>query len=132
MPYIAINPRKFENTSVGSGQCVALVQAASQVGVTHLWKRGVQVQGSILAVGTIIATFDEKGRYANDTNGNSHAAIYLGQTAHGIIVLDQWIETHRKPDGTVEKRRHAASQRTIAFMNKTKPVNDGRNYYVVE
>lgn len=80
MPYIAANPRKYEKTSVGSGQCVAFVQAVTQVGVTKNWKRGQQVMGATLAVGTAIATFDENGRYANDVHGRSHAAIYLGQT----------------------------------------------------
>ncbi|GAB3435515.1 BPSL0067 family protein [Massilia solisilvae] len=132
MPYVAINPRKFENTSVGSGQCVAFVQAATQVGPTRFWKRGALVRGANLAVGTVIATFDEEGHYANDTSGKSHAAIYLGQTAAGIIVLDQWMETRRAPGGVVARTAHPVSERTISFLAKTRAVNDGRNYYVVE
>jgi hypothetical protein len=42
------------------------------------------------AVGTAIATFVENGRYGNHTDGSSHAAIYIGQTADGIEVIDQW------------------------------------------
>lgn len=38
--------------------------------------------------GTAIATFDPSGKYGNHTDGRSHAAIYLGQDATGIQVLD--------------------------------------------
>lgn len=132
MPFVSTNPRKYADTSVGSGQCVAYVQAAALTGVTRNWRRGQQVRGAQLAVGTAIATFDAAGRYANDTHGKSHAAIYLGQTAAGIQVLDQWVEHKRLPDGTTEKHAHPVSERTISFMPKSRPVNDGRNYYVIE
>jgi hypothetical protein len=132
VPYIATNPRKLEKTSVGSGQCVAFVQTAASVGPTQRWTRGALVRGTVVPIGAVIATFDENGRYANDTNGASHAAIYLGQTAAGILVLDQWVESKRSADGAVEKHRHPVSERLITFLPKSRPVNDGRNYYVVE
>lgn len=76
--------------SVGNGQCVALVQATSDVGLTATWSPGQQVQGNTdIAVGTVIATFGSDGTYMN-TSGQSHAAIYLGQNATGIQVEDQW------------------------------------------
>jgi hypothetical protein len=46
-----------------------------------------------LAVGTAIATFDAGGHYPNNAHGN-HAAIYLGQDAQGIRVVDQWVDRH--------------------------------------
>jgi hypothetical protein len=78
---------------VGSGQCVALVHAVSPaLGSTARWARGEPVQGNTsLQPGTPIATFDKSGRYANATDGSSHAAIYLGQNANGVQVLDQWV-----------------------------------------
>ena len=83
--------------SVGSGQCVALVQATSDVGLTATWTPGEQVQGNTnLAAGTVIATFGADGTYTN-TVGQSHAAIYLGQDATGIFVEDQWLN---QPAGT--------------------------------
>ncbi|GAB3407112.1 BPSL0067 family protein [Massilia agilis] len=133
MSYVAINPRKFEDTSVGSGQCVAFVQAATQVGPTRNWTRGKLVMGANLPVGTAIATFDEQGRYANDTHGRSHAAIYLGQTAVGIRVLDQWSHRKKQPDGTVKVVPHMVQERTIYFQPQSlKEVDDGRKYYVIE
>ena len=77
---------------VGSGQCVALVYATTPgIGSTRCWSCGEPVQGNTrLQPGTVIATFDRCGRYANATDGSSHAAIYLGQNEHGIQVLDQW------------------------------------------
>ena len=65
--------------SVGTGQCVALAQATSDVGYTSTWSPGAQVEGETdIAVGTVIATFGSDGTYTN-TYGQSHTAIYLGQ-----------------------------------------------------
>lgn len=89
---VAAGFERFLGQSVGSGQCVALVQAADpNVGLTRTWTQGAQVMGNTeLKPGTAIATFDGSGRYANATDGSSHAAIYLGQNAQGIQVQDQW------------------------------------------
>ncbi|MDT7950387.1 MAG: BPSL0067 family protein [Acetobacteraceae bacterium] len=86
------NLGSFIGRSVGSGQCVALVKAANpSLGPASSWTAGEPVQGNrALAPGTPIATFDGDNRYANATDGSSHAAIYLGQDQHGITVLDQW------------------------------------------
>src|SRR5271166_1663911 len=71
--------------SVGTGQCVALAQATSDVGYTSAWSPGAQVEGETdIAVGTVIATFGSDGTYTN-TYGQSHTAIYLGQDSSGIF-----------------------------------------------
>ena len=129
MAYVSANPMRYAGESVGSGQCVAFVQAATQVGHTSRWRRGEQVRGANLAIGTAIATFDEQGRYINDTTGKSHAAIYLGQDPAGIQMLDQW--GSRVP-GQQELKVQPVHQRTVRFQNQSKPVNDGRNYYVID
>ena len=78
--------------SVGTGQCVALAQATSDVGYTSTWSSGAQVEGETdIAVGTVIATFGSDGTYTN-TYGQSHTAIYLGQDSSGIYVEDQWLD----------------------------------------
>lgn len=132
MPYVAANPKRFLNTSVGNGQCVAYVRAAAQLGHTSTWERGASVQGLVLPIGTAIATFDDNKRYANDRHGSSHAAIYLGQTAIGIQVLDQWYHKRKLPDGTIKDEIHVVQERTIYFQANVKPVDDGRNYYVID
>ncbi len=83
---------QYIGRSAGSGQCVALVQAVDpSVGTTRTWAPGAPVEGNTgLTPGTVIATFDGSGRYANATDGSSHAAVYLGQDEHGVRVLDQW------------------------------------------
>lgn len=118
---IASGYERFLGQSVGSGQCVALVQAADpNVGLTRTWTQGAQVMGNAeLKPGTAIATFDGSGRYANATDGSSHAAIYLGQTAQGIQVQDQWLN-------------HAASVRTIPWNNTTGASNTGSQFYVIQ
>ena len=104
--FVATDYNQYLGQAVGSGQCVALVQAADpSVGLTATWRQGDAVQGNAsLSPGTVIATFDQNGRYANATDGSSHAAIYLGQNAQGIQVEDQWAG-------------HAASIRTIYWNN---------------
>ena len=90
MPYVALDAEKLDGiASVGSGECVALVQREAGAPLTRNWSKGALVKGNTaLAVGTAIATFDASGRYASDGQGK-HAAIYLGQDASGIRVVDQ-------------------------------------------
>ena len=120
MAYIAANPSKLEGESVGNGHCVAFARQTALMPHTSTWKRGELVQGNNrIRLGSAIATLDEKNSYGNKTDGTSHVAIYLGQDALGIQVLDQWVG-------------QSVSKRTIYFKNAPRKVNDGRNYYVVE
>ena len=103
--------------SVGTGQCVALAQATSDVGYTSTWSPGAQVEGDTdIAVGTVIATFGSDGTYTN-TYGQSHTAIYLGQSDQGIYVEDQWLG-------------HAASTRVIPWTTDNS-YESGSKFYVV-
>lgn len=110
---------QYNGQAVGSGQCVALVQAAdSSVGLTRTWTQGAAVQGNTsLQPGTPIATFDANGTYGNHTDGSSHAAIYLGQDANGIQVMDQWMG-------------QPAHYRTIRWNSNT-AANSGSAFYVI-
>ena|ERR1700724_1876679 len=63
MPYIAVSPGKYTGQTVGNGQCVAFVRAASGAPPTASWSRGVLVKGSAIATGTAIATYDPNGKY---------------------------------------------------------------------
>ena len=121
MPFIVHNAPLWEGRKVGTGQCVALVQAASHVPNTASWKQGIRVLSASageIAVGTVIATMED-GHYANHSHGN-HAAIYLGHDATGIYVIDQWIG-------------HPARPRFIQDRgNQGSPSNDASKFYVVE
>ena len=119
--FVAASWSQYQGQAVGTGQCVALVQAADPaVGLTRTWVQGGQVQGDTsLAPGTAIAIFDSSGRYANATDGSSHAAIYLGQNAQGVQVMEQWLN---KP----------ASYRTISWNNPNgTPANTGSAFHVI-
>lgn len=119
--FVAAGYGRFVGRSAGSGQCVALVQATNpELGPTRGWAPGAAVQpGGALQPGTVIATFNGAGRYANATDGSSHAAIYLGQDARGIQVIDQWAG-------------RAAAPRTIPWSNPGgAPVDVAGNYRVV-
>jgi hypothetical protein len=103
--------------NVGTGQCVALAQASSDVGYTSTWSPGSQVEGNTdIAVGTVIATFGSDGTYTN-TYGQSHTAIYLGQDDSGMYVEDQWLG-------------HAASTRVIPWTTSNS-YESGSKFYVV-
>lgn len=118
---VATSWNQYAGQVVGSGECVALVQVAdSAVGLTRTWAQGSQVQGNTeLRPGTSIATFDANGRYANLRDGSSHAAIYLGQNAQGIQVMDQWYGQE-------------ASYRTIPWTNRSgKAADTGSAFRVV-
>lgn len=125
MPYIAENPERFINSSIGTGQCAVFVEAAANAPITAHWAQGEKVKGNLkLKKGTAIATF-QKGVYMNDTHhGLSHAAIYLDQDVHGISVLDQWIHAGK---------RQPVHERVIRFKNGMgTPNNDGDAFSVIE
>lgn len=68
---------------------------------------------------TIIATFDQAGRYANATDGSSHAAVFIAQTDAGLRVVDQW-------------KGSPVAERLIRFRDGHGPqADDGDAYYVV-
>ena len=125
MPYRAdnylTNPKAVLGTWVGAdpyhGECVSYVKAVvPTLPVTGKWKKGALVKGNTtLPAGTVIATFDQYGKYFG------HAAIYEGQTAKGIDVVDQWITPPPQP----------IHHRTLAFGAHGNS-NNGNNFFVVE
>jgi hypothetical protein len=123
--YVADNPRQWiGRPSVGTGKCVPLVQAAAGAPRSTEWRRGVPVHGSTtIRPGTAIATFDSDGRYTG------HNAIYLGQDANGIQVVDQW--NNRQNGRTVSQ--HQPSQRTLHLGQPWRArVDRGESYSVIE
>ena len=92
MAYVCSDPSSYlaDPHPVGTGQCVALVEAACHTGDTSRWKQGKTVKGDVtLVAGTAIATFQD-GKCQNRKNGDSHAAIYMRQDSKAIYVIDQW------------------------------------------
>jgi hypothetical protein len=119
---IAGIPKDYLGKAIGTGQCVAFVEAAAQTPNTARWTRGGLVGGdTTIPAGAAIATFDPSGMYGNHTDGRSHAAIYVSQVAgQGLLVYDQWLG-------------QPVHQRTIRFRNGTgAAVNDGNRFYVIE
>jgi len=131
MPYIYSEVDSLVTTpptpNIGSGQCVALVEkyAKAPAPANLLWRAGAAVRGNfILTKGTAIATF-VKGRYLSHAHHN-HAALYVGQDASGIWVVDQY-----QGSGGIRKR-------ILHFKGKTKsgdyidPSNNGDAFSVIE
>jgi hypothetical protein len=116
--------QQYLNKAIGTGQCVAFVEAAAKTPHTAAWKRGRLAKGdTTVPEGTAIATFDPDGTYGNHTDGRSHGAIYVSQIAgEGLLVYDQW-------------SGQPVHQRVIHFRDSTytgHAVNDGNQFYVVE
>ena len=107
-------------TVVGNGHCVAHVRQIGGLPHTSFWRRGELVRGSNCAPGTIIATFDDNGRYGNHVDGRSHCAVLLAENSDGLLVIDQWLA-------------QPVHQRTIRYRGGAgAAVNDGDRYYTVE
>jgi len=139
MAYIADKPNDWLTDppkSVGDGQCVAFVKAASGAPETKRWTKGAPVKANPgLTVGTAIATFDSDGTYGNHQDGRSHAAIYMGQDAHGLRVMDQWMTPIKDAKGKITGHKpQPVHLRTIRFWHKgaVTPNNDGNCYNVIE
>lgn len=121
MPFVASQHERWRGSVVGTGHCVPLVREAAGAPITTQWRRGDPVQGSDLAPGTAIATFDPNGRYGNHPDGRSHAAIFLAQFEDGsLTVLDQWVgqPAHER----VIKHRHGEGD----------ACNDASRFYAIE
>jgi hypothetical protein len=120
-PYVAETPRSWAGRlPSGDGQCVALVREAAGAPHTSQWRKGPVVRGSTnIAAGTAIAAFDADGCYGNHTDGTSHAALYVEQDQHGIIVVDQW-------------KGCSPAERELRFgRTDTNIANRGEFFYVV-
>ncbi|MBB5607422.1 MULTISPECIES: BPSL0067 family protein [unclassified Janthinobacterium] len=83
---------------VGTGECVALVQAYAKAPRTVYWRPGKHViDTSYIAPGTAIATFSSPAASFQPTHGN-HAALFMyagpkdpiSHQAKYIVVMDQW------------------------------------------
>ena len=117
-PYATHPPAAQRTGPDFCGQCVSYVTTVCPtIPVrTAEWVKGVPVKGNQAIVeGTAIATFDANGRY------RGHAAIYVSQDEHGILVFDQWITGAGK----------AVSSRKIRW-DGSGVSNYGAGYHVIE
>jgi hypothetical protein len=124
--YVAANPRQWiGHDSVGTGECVPLVRAATGAPRAADWQRGALVRGNAaVRPGTGIATFDDNGHYTG------HAAILLWQDEHELHVIDQW--NVRDPHGNIT-RHILPHERTLPFDDPTRTqINRGESYHVIE
>ncbi len=117
-PFTQTPPVTKQHNPDYCGQCVSYVTTVCPTlpVSTGAWKKGAQVKGAPnLAAGTAIATFDTGGKYSG------HAAIYEGQNAAGISVVDQWVTPPAK----------AIHQRVLHFGAHGNS-NNGDNFFVIE
>ncbi len=116
----------YEGTSYtnakGNAECVEFIQQTLSGPATKFWKEGDKItKGDLTPLpGTAIATFVD-GKYPQEGSTGKHAAIYVGQDANGIQVLDQW-----RSQGQVLKR-------TIKWKPTSAGAsNDGSAFSVIE
>jgi hypothetical protein len=106
----------------GNSECVEFIRQTLSAPATRFWNEGDKIKkGDLTPVpGTAIATF-VNGKYPQDGSSGMHAAIYLGQNANGVEVLDQW-----RSQGEVRKR-------TIKWKPTSGGLsNDGNAFSVIE
>lgn len=126
MPHILSAPdtyrtRTFPN-SEGHTECVEFIKQTLGAPSTPLWREGARIrrlnsgEQDPVPRGTAIATF-VSGRYPQHGNTGKHAAIYMGQNAEGIQVLDQWRALGRVLPRTIpwQPRRPGLSNDGSAF-----------------
>jgi hypothetical protein len=135
MPHVYPEVRELEGKNkLGDGNCVALVQALTNVGHTSTWRPGERVMDAITIIpGTVIATF-ENGRYPNRPTGN-HAALYLysgprdqktGQPQY-IVVMDQWTRKPRISARSIYPR----GTKLHAQGNRIDDSDNAEHFYIV-
>jgi hypothetical protein len=105
----------------GNAECVDFIKQTLGAPATIAWSEGKKVvKGGNIPAGTAIATF-VKGKYPQHGSTGMHAAIYLGQTPEGIVVLDQF-----RKQGNVQTR-------TIYWVPRSSGLsNDGNAFSVIE
>lgn len=111
-------------SKAGETECAEFVRQAAGAPQTIAWRQGVKVadaKSATIARGTVIATFDAKGRYPVDSLGK-HAAVYLSHDAFKITVLDQWNDQGEVKQRPIYFNRHKGTRRS----------NDANTFYVVE
>lgn len=118
---------------VGSGECVALVQAYAKAPQTTRWRPGLHVlDAGYITPGTAIATFSGPNAPFRSTHGN-HAALFMyagpkdpdTKQPKYIVVMDQW-----KGRGVKSRRIDSYSPETA----KAKRILDSDNaaaFYVI-
>lgn len=125
-----------EHAPYGSGECVALVQALTDVGHTSYWRPGMRVMDLVfLPPGTVIANFVFKpgGLRRFPNQHGYHASLFIGFSPRrtttgepiGIIVLDQW---HGRK---VKARSIDAYTEAEAKLLRVAPANNANEFYVV-
>lgn len=113
--------RGFANAR-GNTECVEFIKQTLDAPATTAWRQGQRIirlpphAPDPVARGTAIGTF-VNGRYPQTGNSGMHAAIYLGQDAQGIHVLDQWRAQGRVLPRTIpwQPRRPGLSNDGTAF-----------------
>ena len=99
MPHVLQRPESYSSRSFpnsqGNTEYVEFIKQTLGAPVTSVWREGAKIVKlaphalDVTPKGTAIATF-VAGKYPQHGNTGMHAAIYLGQNAQGIQVLDQW------------------------------------------
>jgi hypothetical protein len=123
----------------GSGECVALPQAVTDVGHTSKWYPGIRVLDlAYLNPGTVIANFVFQGRRGRFPNRHGyHAALFMGfgprSQANGeitcIYVMDKWTG---RDDNRVNPRTIRTYSTDQAKRMHVKPSDNANEFYVVE
>jgi hypothetical protein len=130
MSHILANARTYSGkrfpNARGHTECVEFIRQTLNAPNTSVWREGMKIlkvavdQADLILPGTAIATFVD-GSYPSHGSTGKHAAIYLGQNANGIQVMDQW------------RSQNQVRRRTIYWHPHSRGLsNDGNAFSVIE
>lgn len=139
MAYVLSKPEdevgnSYENAS-GNTECVEFAKAVIAglpAPAKDRWRAGQPLVGNegTLLIGTLIATFDEDGRYPSKSSGN-HAAFFLRKEHDMLVVVDQY-----KGSGGVKISRYKyltdEARAALVKAGKYSMTKDPATYAVVE
>jgi hypothetical protein len=125
-----------EHAPFGSGECVALPQALTDIGHTSKWRPGMRVMDlEFLPSGTVIANFKIKEGFLQrfPNQHGYHVSFFMGfsplraSTGEplGIIVMDQW-RGRRVLPRTIKSYADAEAKRM-----RISPCDNANEFYVV-
>jgi hypothetical protein len=123
--YLKAGLRSDRYIRFGDGQCVSAIRSLTNCTLsTYKWIKGYKVMYSAILPGTVIATFDSKGKYWG------HVAIYKGMVDGMIDVYDQnwW---YNDKSGRVARTQNSFGTHYITGSSGDYDPNNRYNYYIV-
>jgi hypothetical protein len=124
--YLKTNPDDDSFFYFDGGQCVDAIYCLTDLKIpVSSWIKGEKVTDTDIEPGTVIATFNDKGKYYG------HAAVFKSKKSGYLEVFDQnWWSTDKLGNAIEWTKNIFCTHRIIGSTGQYNP-NNMNNYYVV-